>query len=208
MSESVEKMNAIKAAKSALRKSMTSTKNNMSLAECKQQSDIVQQKILKMREWSEARRISIYLSMDKEVSTNALAEAALQDGKECFVPICTANHMRMLKVRDLQDLQTLPKNSWGIKEPKPTEGRDDALHTGGLDLVIVPGVAFTERGERLGHGKGYYDRFLEALKELPCKSPAKTVALAFNQQIVKSLPISQHDVKIHQVVFPLSVQAK
>lgn len=75
---------------------------------------------------------------------------------------------------------------------------------GGLDLVVVPGVAFTVNGIRLGHGKGYYDRFLQALMQLPNQSPPKTIALAFHQQIVKSIPTSQFDIKIDRVLYTMA----
>lgn len=83
-----------------------------------------------MRDWINAKRVSLYLSMEKEVHTNLLVENALSEGKECFIPFCHAGHMKMLKLKDFEDLNTLPKNSWGIKEPKQVDGRDDALETG------------------------------------------------------------------------------
>lgn len=70
---------------------------------------------------------------------------------------------------------------------------------GGLDLVIVPGIAFTKSGDRLGHGKGYYDAFLNSLAKI---RRATTVAVAFKEQIVSYIPMDSHDKKIDIVLYP------
>lgn len=69
-----------------------------------------------------------------------------------------------------------------------------------MDLVIVPGLAFSKNGDRLGRGKGYYDRFLSS-----CRTKNKnlfTVALAFAEQINENIPTESHDTKIDLVLFP------
>jgi len=72
--------------------------------------------------------------------------------------------------------------------------------TGGLDLILVPGLAFTRTGQRLGRGKGYYDSFLTKHEELTQRS-VTTVALAFCEQIYDEIPTSEHDVTIDLVLF-------
>ena len=67
-------------------------------------------------------------------------------------------------------------------------------------MIIVPGVAFTRKGARLGHGKGYYDSYLHRCQKTMGKMPT-TIALAFKEQIVDSLPVSDTDVFIDQVLF-------
>lgn len=72
---------------------------------------------------------------------------------------------------------------------------------GGLDLVIVPGVAFTTSRDRLGYGRGCYDRFFNNLFKVQTRH-ATTVALAFKEQIVPHLPTDSHDVKMDIVLYP------
>lgn len=75
----------------------------------------------------------------------------------------------------------------------------------GLDYIIVPGLAFTKRGERLGRGKGYYDKYLKELQLFNAErnlKPAYSVGLAFMEQIVDELPISEHDFKLDRVFYP------
>ena len=65
-----------------------------------------------------------------------------------------------------------------------------------LDLVVMPGVAFTEAGARLGHGKGYYDKYLASLRD----PKPTTIALAFREQILDELPTGPHDVPVDLVL--------
>lgn len=71
----------------------------------------------------------------------------------------------------------------------------------GLDLVVVPGVAFTKDGLRLGHGAGYYDKYLKSISELQ-EVPPKTIAVGFKEQIVDSVPIEETDVTIDIILYP------
>ena len=73
------------------------------------------------------------------------------------------------------------------------------LRSGGLDLVLLPGVAFTVHGWRLGHGRGYYDRFLWEHKRRFGRFPT-TIALAFSEQMRPEVPTSDNDVRLDQVI--------
>lgn len=70
-----------------------------------------------------------------------------------------------------------------------------------LDLVVMPGVAFTLDGKRLGHGKGYYDSFLHEYAEKCNGNFPKTVALALTIQILEDLPMSERDVPVNQIIY-------
>ena len=78
--------------------------------------------------------------------------------------------------------------TWGIREPQ-----GPAVDPSIIDLVIVPGVAFTLDGGRLGHGKAYYDRFLPLAR-------AVTIGACFDEQLVDELPMEPHDVRLDRVV--------
>jgi len=73
--------------------------------------------------------------------------------------------------------------------------------SGGLDLMLIPGLAFSRSGHRLGRGKGYYDRYLDQYRQLPGMRPVTTIALAFKQQIFDNIPTSEHDVIVDLVLF-------
>jgi 5-formyltetrahydrofolate cyclo-ligase len=141
--------------------------------------------LLSMPEYKAARRISVYLSMpDAEVSTNSIVRDALAQGKAVFIPYtyrlstpkegCPASIMDMVELHSMNDFASLAADKWGI----PTPGEDSISSrancfggTGitngitpdspeGLDLIVMPGMAFDSGFGRLGHGKGFYDYFL------------------------------------------------
>jgi 5-formyltetrahydrofolate cyclo-ligase len=71
---------------------------------------------------------------------------------------------------------------------------------GGLDFVVVPGLAFTVKGHRLGRGKGYYDVFLDKCRKIQ-STPPITVALAFSQQVVPYVPSDKDDISVDHVLY-------
>ena len=71
---------------------------------------------------------------------------------------------------------------------------------GGLDLILMPGLAFSKAGARLGRGKGYYDTYLQRCEKAMNRKPV-TIALAFKEQICESVPTTDHDVPIDIVLF-------
>ena len=109
--------------------------------------------------------------------------------------------MDMVRLRDLEDYDKLPRTKWNIKQPSDDDDREEALDTeGGLDLILIPGLAFTRAGARCGRGKGYYDTYLAKVHQKQGRLPA-TVALAFKEQILGDVPTDDHDVRIDKVLF-------
>lgn len=108
--------------------------------------------------------------------------------------------MDMVQLHSMSDWETLPLTKWKIKQPLLTDKRASVLETNNIDLIITPGVAFTKTGSRMGHGGGYYDRFLKTLKEKK-GSNFRTVAVAFKEQIVEDLPTEDTDVPVDMVIY-------
>lgn len=202
-------MNALKAAKSALRKQMKETLNSLSVEEKKRQSAAVTQKLLDSAAYQSANRLSIFLSMDDEINTGDILQHSLGSGKACFIPRydSKSRQMAMVLLRSLEDYNSLPETSWRIKQPSLEEERENALQTGGLDLVLVPGLAFTEQGHRLGRGRGYYDTFLSSCLTLQGASPPALIAVAFSQQLVPEVPTENTDILVDTVLTEHSVNA-
>lgn len=111
--------------------------------------------------------------------------------------------MDMVKIIDKQDLQTLPLDKWGIPSPKAEYGdppmrRETAPDDTKLDLILVPGVAFDAARRRLGHGKGYYDRFITRCNDHSTEQKGSRpvlMALALREQILnnETVPVAEHD---------------
>lgn len=116
----------------------------------------------------------------------------------------------------MEDFQNLPLTKWNIKQPKDDGTRESAVETGGLDLILLPGVAFTEQGGRLGHGMGYYDKFIA---DMFVKNPEKErlsirgdtakklqekktilLGLALKEQITEEVPLEPTDYLLDDVI--------
>ena len=105
--------------------------------------------------YQEAKVIATYLSFPHEFQTQQLIEQASKDGKQILVPK-TYPKGRMEFV--VYDPQQLKKTSFGLLEP---QGDLEVVDASQIDLIHVPGLAFTREGYRIGYGGGYYDRYLE-----------------------------------------------
>ena len=108
----------------------------------------------------------------------------------------------MVGLKSLNDLSSLPKTKWDIPQPTEDEEREDCLVTGGIDLILTPGLAFTQCGSRLGRGKGYYDKFFELYKSK--FAPPYLIGLALQPSMVNNIPVTENDVKLDEVLFPTS----
>lgn len=192
--------NSANVTKSILRKKMKAIIAAIPSEVKQSQSDAVISLLKTLPVYQKSSRISVYLNMDDEIRTHKIVEHIFQTGKICFIPRYSKTDMVMVRLKSMEDLKNLPKTKWNIAQPLETDQREDALETGGLDLVIVPGLAFSKNGDRLGRGKGYYDRFLSN-----CRAKNRnlfTIALAFVEQINENIPTEPHDTKIDLVLFP------
>ena len=142
-----------------------------------------------MHEYHKATNVSAYLSMPTgEIKTDQIIQHALQNGKKVFVPFLHGgkgdSKMEMFALTSMEDYQTLEKDSWGIPSLQSdsvtfrenalgglgiARGDQEIVITSRLDMIVLPGVAFDARNARLGHGKGYYDRYLQAYQNALAK---------------------------------------
>ena len=132
-----------------------------------------------------------YIAFRGEVNTEEMIKLAKALGKKVSVPVCERDNIAIRPCM-LDTHARLIEGPYGVQEP--TERK--CIDPQDLDLVIVPGVAFDKKGNRLGRGRGFYDRFLDTL---PKDTP--TIGLAFDFQILSSVPAAQHDVKVSKVLF-------
>ncbi|QUA52671.1 5-formyltetrahydrofolate cyclo-ligase [Aristaeella lactis] len=145
-------------------------------------------KVLNLPSWKKAKTVMAFRSMPEEPDTQALLETALREGKTLLLPRCLdGQRMAALPVKDLAELRP---GRMGIQEPPvPEEGTELPEP----DLVLVPCMAAAPNGIRLGHGAGYYDRFLE-------KHPVQTVCLCFRALLRSDLPAEETDIPVDFVI--------
>ena len=136
--------------------------------------------------YQEAKVIATYLSFPHEFQTQRLIEQALKDGKKVLIPK-TYTKGRMDFV--VYDPQQLVKNAFGLLEP---QGDLEVVDASQIDLIHVPGLAFTTEGYRIGYGGGYYDRYLEHF-------PGNTLSTIYPCQIQDFIP-ENHDIPVQEVL--------
>ncbi|XP_045216404.2 5-formyltetrahydrofolate cyclo-ligase-like [Mercenaria mercenaria] len=153
-----------------------------------------------MPEYQASKRVCLYLHMAEEVHTTAILKHALETDRDCFIPQYKGPVMKMVKLDSWEDFEKLPETKWKIKQPADDDVRPDALETGGLDLILMPGLGFTLTGDRIGRGKGYYDTYLQKCRDKGFHP--KTIALAYKQQICDSIPVTESDMKVDFVLSP------
>jgi 5-formyltetrahydrofolate cyclo-ligase len=139
-----------------------------------------------------ARVVMLYLSTPEEVDTAPIALRCWQSGKQVVVPKVSWDQRRMLPV-EISSLQTGLTNSSGLGIREPIAGKPIPVDL--IDLVIVPGLGFTETGYRIGRGMGFYDRFLAQSDFV-----GRSCGLAFEEQLVDHLPVLDHDVPLSMLV--------
>lgn len=141
---------------------------------------------------AQAQVVMAYIAVGSEVDTATLLERCWAQNKTVALPrlVDPANGaMEMRLVRNRTELVAGPQN---IPEPGAQNGILHRPQAG--DVILVPGLAFTAQGLRLGQGGGYYDRFLAAHPQL------WSIGLAFSEQLASSLPVDGHDRPVAQVM--------
>ena len=143
-------------------------------------------------EWILARSILFYAPLPEEVNIWDLADAALRAGKSVGLPRFDV-HRKVYSACRIKDLTAEIK--WGQFGIREAADRCAPLELNRLDLVLVPGLAFDLQGRRLGRGKGYYDRLLEAVRGTTC-------GVAFDEQIERDIPVASHDIILDCILTP------
>ena len=136
--------------------------------------------------YQEAKIIATYLSFPHEFQTQELIEQALKDGKKVLIPK-TYPKGRMDFV--VYHPQQLVKTSFGLLEP---QGDLEVVDASQIDLIHVPGLAFTTEGYRIGYGGGYYDRYLKHFS-------GNTLSTVYPCQIRDFIP-EDHDIPVQEVL--------
>lgn len=179
----------------ALRQQVLAARDSLTPTEITNDSFSIAARLLEMVEIVQAGTVLSYMHFRSEVQTAEIIHRLLSGGKKVCIPYTKVDTSELVAVgvTDL-DQQVVP-GYCGIPEPT-REQRDRALcEPGTIDVVTIPGSVFDKTGGRLGYGGGFYDRFLSN------KSPeAIRVALAFELQLVDSVPVESHDQVMDYVV--------
>ncbi|MDD2422566.1 MAG: 5-formyltetrahydrofolate cyclo-ligase [Heliobacteriaceae bacterium] len=178
--------------KKALRDQVLQARQGQSPAVVAAKSRWIREQLRRLPVFQKAGTIMVYVDFRQEVATRPLIRRLLREGKQVAVPVCREAG-RLIPAAIKAFPGDLRPGKWGILEPP--EDHLDSVDPGELDLVLVPGVAFDRRGNRLGYGAGYYDRFLPLLRP-----GASKIGLAFALQLVEDVFPGAHDVPVDCIV--------
>lgn len=173
--------------KNELRKKALVARDSLLPGQRSSKSRQIEERLFSLPEFKSAHVIMFFASFRSEVETAPMIRRALAAGKRVVLPKVKGKELELFEIK-IFDSDVSP-GAWGIPEPRGSA----LVKLDELDVIIVPGVAFDERGNRLGYGAGFYDKLLSEFKK-------PTVAIAFEQQIVPMILADPHDVPVKKIV--------
>lgn len=189
-------MTNIHETKKILRQQILNKRTQLSADYYQKANKKITQRILESSAWKEAKTIFMFHSLEYEFDTASLIQSARKHQKHVVLPVSDIKSHQMI-------LCTYPElddgwqyGSFNIKEPIPTP--DNIIDSRTVDLVIVPCVTCTHSGQRLGHGGGFYDRWLT-------KYSAFSILPYFDELMVSEIPIEKHDQSVNMVITENSI---
>lgn len=174
--------------KKELRKEIRNRKRQFTAQQLHELSFAVIQRLLNHPRLKEAHTILLYHSLPDEVDTHTIIDSLILNGKTILLPRVTGDST--MELRRYTSPRDLTLGAYGIMEPTGDVFTDYQS----VDLAVIPGMAFDPLGNRMGRGKGYYDRLLPSLKR------AYKIGVCFPFQMMESIPHDEHDVRMDDVV--------
>ncbi|MBU1426326.1 MAG: 5-formyltetrahydrofolate cyclo-ligase [Gammaproteobacteria bacterium] len=180
--------------KQSLRQRIIAAREKLPAPERLRLSRAVVESVCNLTPYRQAHTVLGYLNFGSELASELWVQRAFADGKKVLLPRVNraSKHLDLYRVRDLH--RDVAPGLWGIREPIEARCvKEEALGT--VDFILLPGVAFTREGARLGYGGGYYDKLLAHIPHRPA-----LVAGAFALQVVQEIPQEKTDRKVGWLV--------
>ena len=191
--------------KKILRKIIKVRVSAISPEERKKREEILHNDLFSMPEFLAANTVMLFANLPDEIGTFSLIDKCIAMGKKVYLPVINGDDMTVAEFTGEYQI-----GRYGIKEPSlltpnssllfpnghqiVPNGHQHVLTPHSIDFVLVPGVAFSPNGYRLGRGKGYYDKFLSKQRDL------FTVGVCFREQFYLDIPTEPHDVPMNKVL--------
>lgn len=175
--------------KAELRKYYRDIRRRITNDDRQKKSDAVRKILFDTKEYRNAKTVFVYVSLDDEVCTDEIIKGAISDKKTVCVPYVNKQDktMKAVKIESLNDLKI---GAYNIREPESDENEVDISD---ISLSIVPGLAFDKKGNRLGFGGGFYDRFL-------AKFSGVSIGLSYSDCVANELPTDIYDMAVGMVI--------
>lgn len=173
--------------KEEIRKRMLNIRKGIADWEKHEMSKRIMERLFDLEEFHKAKTVAFYLSKKDEVDTWAMVEEAAQE-KEVLLPVVKEKNLKFVYY---EKNGKMARGPYGIMEPVGEE-----FAGAGIDLMVVPLAAADRMGNRIGMGKGYYDRYLNGAGP----KPKTLVGLCFGFQVVESVPAEAHDAPLNIII--------
>ena len=177
--------------KKLLRKKIQLDRDSLPDEERAEKSRIITGKFFDSEEYKKAGNILIYYPFRSEIDTTIVIKEALDDGKRIILPKVNDETLKLYFVSDPSS--QLRRGSFEIMEP--VDSICSPAEPDQIDLAVIPGVCFDRNLNRMGYGGGFYDRLIPLIPR-----DVKKIALCFDLQMVKEVPVSKYDIKINRII--------
>ncbi len=149
----------------------------------------IESRLFGLPEFQGAGVVMFFASFQSEVDTHHMIRRALAEGKRVVLPKVKGKGLELFEIANFD--RDVSPGAWGIPEPDGSGVRRADLKD--IGLIIVPGAAFDQQGNRIGYGAGFYDKLLASYHGM-------TVAVAFDLQVLPAVPAEPHDVPVTKIV--------
>jgi 5-formyltetrahydrofolate cyclo-ligase len=186
-------MEEISAAKIQIRDDIANTISTLSASEIDEKTKAIESRLFEFANFLESKIALLYVNANLEVQTDSIIQKAYSYSKLVVLPAFDPENfkMKLMKVDALK--QELIPGPRGIVEPDASKCKEVPMDR--IDIAIIPGLAFDEKGGRIGSGTGYYDRLIPSLA-----ITTRKVALTFEEQIVPQIPMESHDKHVDIII--------
>jgi 5-formyltetrahydrofolate cyclo-ligase len=162
---------------------MLERRNKLNSLEIAKRSKSIQEFVINSKEFQQAKVVGAYFAFGSEVTTELIIEQAKTLVKKIALPRVEEDKITFY---ELSSIKSLIRGRFGIMEPPPSVPISE------IDILVVPGIAFDKTGNRLGYGKGYYDRLMSGKQTF-------SIGLAYSFQLLENLPYDRYDKRLDAI---------
>lgn len=179
--------------KNVIRKNILKLRNDLCVEKAREKSEKIIKKLQKTQEYRLSQNIMVYMDFKNEVNTKEFIKSMFAEGKNVIIPYTDMENVVVIPIQ-IRDMDDLVLSKYGYLEPSK-DMLKNPYNIEDIDLIIVPGVVFDKKRNRIGFGKGYYDKLL-----INRRKDVKAIALAYEFQILDTIPSEKHDIKMDKII--------
>lgn len=178
--------------KGELRKHFLNKMKNLTKKERQFLDEETEKNLIKLDVFKESKDIMTFVSLKYEINTIDLIDFMLQEDKNVYIPLTIREEKKLIPSL-ITSLSELVIGNYGILEPYSENIKP--INPNKLEIILVPGLIFSQNGHRIGYGGGYYDRFLSNIN-----SKTITIGYCYDFQLIDSIPKEKFDIPVDMII--------